>query len=67
MKTIDATLLTHLAEEATTTCLLVRVECVGVYAGTILGFTDLDIDVTYNDGAGSVVYDSDNGFTPKII
>lgn len=65
MKTIEATLLAHLGQEVTTTCLLVKVECVGTYAGTILGFTDLDIDVSYNDGTGVLVYESDNGFTPK--
>lgn len=67
MKTIHATLLTHLALPVTTTCLLVRVECVGAYAGTIYGFTSLDTDVTYDDGAGSVLYRSDNGFTPKRL
>ena len=67
MKTINSTLLTHLALESTTTCLLCRVDCVGAYAGTTYGFTDLDIDVTYNDGTSSVLYVSDNGFTPKLI
>lgn len=65
MKTIPSTLLTHLALPVTTTCLLVKVECVGAYAGTTLGFTDLDIDVTYDDGDGSLVYQADNGFAPK--
>lgn len=67
MKTIQATLLTHLAETVTTTCLLVKVQCVGAFAGTTYGFTNLDIDVTYNDGSGSLVYESDNGFTPKRV
>lgn len=67
MKTIHATLLTHLGQPVTTTCLLVKVECVGFYAGTVLGFTNLDIDVAYNDGAGSVTYESENGFTPKRL
>lgn len=65
MKTIHATLLAHEALLQTTTCLLVKVECVGAYAGTTLGFTNLDIDVTYNDGDGALTYAADNGFTPR--
>lgn len=67
MKTINATFLTHLGQPVTTTCLLVRVECVGAFAGTIYGFTDLDIDVAYDDGNGSVTYSADNGFSPKRV
>lgn len=65
MKTIQATLLTHLGQPVTTTCLLVKVACAGAYAGTVLGFTNLDIDVPYNDTLGSVTYESENGFTPR--
>lgn len=64
MKTINATLLTHLAGESTTTCLLVRLE---TKDGTVYGFTNLDTDVAYDDGDGSVDYLSDNGFTPSRI
>ena len=39
----------------------------GTYTGTVLGFSSLDIDVTYDDGAGALLYHSDNGFTPKRI
>lgn len=67
MKTIPAQLLTHLALGVTTTCLLVKVECVGAYAGTVFAFTNLDIDVTYDDGDGALLYQSDNGFTPKRV
>jgi len=61
MKTIPSQLLTHLALESTTTCLLVRLE---TKSGSVYGFTNLDIDVVYDDGNGSVTYGSDNGFTP---
>lgn len=67
MKSIHATLLTHLGQQVTTTCLLAKVECVGAFAGTVYGFTSLDIDVAYNDGSGSVTYSSLNGFTPKRV
>lgn len=67
MKTIDATLLTHLAQESTTLCLLVKVECVGSHAGTTLGFTDTNVPIAYNDGTGLLTYAADNGFTPKVL
>jgi len=67
LKTIEATLLTHLAEESTTCCLLVKVECVGAFAGTTYGFTDTNVNVTYNDGTGSLSYVADNGFTSKVL
>jgi len=67
VKSIHATLLTHLALPVTSTCLLVKVECVGTYDGTVLGFTNLDIDVDYDDGDGNVTYESDNGFTPRKL
>lgn len=81
MKTIPAQLLTHLALPVTTWCYLVKVECVGTFAGTILAFTNLDIDVVYNDldtflpdsngdltvSAGALTYQSGNGFTPMKV
>lgn len=79
MKTIPAQLLTHLAEPVTTWCYLVKVECVGAWAGTVLAFTNLDVDVVYDDGetfvedsngdpvAASLTYQSGNGFTPMRI
>lgn len=65
MKTIDATLLNHLGQPVTTTCFLAKVECQGAYAGQLFYFTNLDIDVEYDDGDGLATYGSDNGFTPK--
>lgn len=67
MKTIDATLLAHLALPVTTWCYLVKIECVGPFAGTVLGSTTLDRDVTYDDGAGSLVYGAENGFIPTLF
>lgn len=64
MKTIHSQLLTHLAGESMTTCLLVRLE---TKDGTVYGFTNLDEDVAYDDLDGSVDYLSDNGFTPSRI
>lgn len=67
MKTIPSQLLTHLGLPVTTWCFLVKVECVGPFAGIILAFTSLDIDVSYNDGDGLLLYESDNGFTPRRL
>lgn len=64
MKTIPAVLLSHLAQTVTTRCFLAKVECQGQYAGQKYGFTNLDIDVTYDDGDGPLLYNSDNGYTP---
>ncbi|MFC0677531.1 DUF2163 domain-containing protein [Lysobacter korlensis] len=59
MKTIPATLQAHYDEPATTTTYLCRMQCKD---GTVLGFTSLDADLTFNDGAGPVLYRADNGF-----
>lgn len=67
MKTIPIALRNHLAEDATTWCFLCRVECVGAFAGTVLGFTNLDTDIIYDDGNGDVTYRAENGFTPSRL
>jgi len=67
LKTIPAQLLAHEALTVTTLCLLAKVECVGTYAGTILSFASLDIDVDYDDGDGTLTYSAQNGFTPKRL
>lgn len=64
MKTIPVNLLSHLSGMATTWCYLMRVACVGSYAGVIKGFTSLDVNLTYDDGDGPVLYRADNGFMP---
>lgn len=48
MKQIPAALVSHYQLDATTTCLLTRVRCKN---GTLLGFTDLDVDVVYDPAA----------------
>lgn len=64
MKTIPIALQNHLNEDATTVCLLTRIE---TKDGTVFGFTDLDEDVLYDDGDGAVTYSAENGFTPSRI
>lgn len=64
MKSIPIALQTHYDLDATTTCLLCRIETKG---GTVYGFTSLDADVVYDDGNGSVTYRADNGFTPERL
>lgn len=63
MKNIPVALKNHLALDATTWCLLCRIKCKD---GTVLGFTNLDTAVDYDDGRGSVSYRADNGgFMPE--
>ncbi|HKY54796.1 MAG TPA: DUF2163 domain-containing protein [Anaerolineales bacterium] len=63
MKSIPAALQAHLDGDATTTCFLLKVECVGAFAGTVLGSTTLDETVIYDDGAGSLTYSANNSFS----
>lgn len=60
MKSIPITLQSHLDLDATTLCNITRVE---TKDGTVYGFTDLDFDIVYDDGDGSVTYKAENGFT----
>jgi len=64
MKRIPIQLQTHLQQPATTWCLLLRVQCKN---GTVLGFTTLDEDIHYNDGAGSIHYRAANGLAPQRL
>lgn len=71
MKTIPVQLLTHKAQQTTTLCRLLKIRCKD---GTIFGFANLDVDVTYDDDAGEgspsdgpIVYRSANGFTPARL
>lgn len=59
MKNIPIALQAHYDAEATTTAYLCRMACKD---GTVLGFTSLDADITYDDGDGAVLYRADNGF-----
>lgn len=60
MKNLDPTLLTHLQQEVTTLCWCWRITRTD---GTILGFTNLDFDLSI-DG---VTYRAATGFTPSAI
>lgn len=67
MKKIPALLQNHLSQSTTTYCFLVRIACRGKWDGTILGFTNVDTNIQYDDGAGVVDYVATNGFTPSMI
>lgn len=62
MKTIPAALVTHLNQDATTLCRLLRIR---TKSGTTIGFTSLDVDFVFDDGDGEVTYWASNGFTPS--
>lgn len=74
MKQIPIALQAHYDGPSTTTCLLLRIL---TKSGDLLGFTNLDVDVTYNpatvdphstgDDWGSAVHRADNGFTPERL
>ena len=65
MKSIPIALQTHLNQDATTWCYLCQVR---TKSGVVLGFSGLDVDVVYDDGAGEVTYRADNGgFAPDRI
>lgn len=67
MKQIPSQLRSHLAQQATSWCLIMRVACVGRWTGTVLGFANLDESILYDDGAGPVLYRCDNGFAPERL
>ena len=67
MKAIPLALQQHLVGGALTVCVLMRVRCVGRWEGRVMGFTNLDAPITYDDGAGPLVYSPDNGFTPQRV
>ena len=61
-RTIPIALQSHLDTGQTTTCGILRVEPARP-GYSVIGLTDLDRDVTYNDGDGSVTYLAPVGFT----
>jgi uncharacterized phage protein (TIGR02218 family) len=66
MRTIPIALQAHLDSDATTTGHLLRIE--PVRAGySVVGLTDLDVDVAYNDGDGIVQYLAPVGFTASAL
>lgn len=64
MKQIPIQLQSHLRQHATTWCYLMRIACVGKWAGIVRGFTSVDHPLEYDDGQGPVLYRSDGGFMP---
>lgn len=64
MRTIPVALMDHLETARTSICLLTKVKCKD---GTLLAFTTLDTDVTFDDGGidGPILYSPLNGFTPS--
>lgn len=64
MKNIPIALRNHLSLDATSWTRLLKVVCKD---GTVLGFTELDADVTFDDGGGTLLYRADQGFTPERI
>jgi uncharacterized phage protein (TIGR02218 family) len=64
VKSIPVTLLAHKRLPATTLCMLLRVRCKD---GTNYGFSNLDHDVTYDDGDGPLIYSARQGFLPTAI
>lgn len=64
MRFIPPQLLAHKKQDATTTTKLIKIIAKD---GTTLGVTELDKDVTYNDGAGPLIYRAPIGFQPASI
>lgn len=67
MKQIPILLKSHLQQTVTTYCFLVKIECKGSYEGRVIGFTNLDDSITYDDGEVTVTYVATNGFTPSAL
>ena len=65
MKQIPIALQEHLGGYATTWCYLMRIACVGKFAGIVRGFSSCDETLVYDDGEGEVIYRCDNGFGPS--
>lgn len=65
MKQIPFQLQSHLRGHATTWCYLMRIACVGKWAGVVRGFASVDHALEYDDGQGALLYRSDNGFMPS--
>lgn len=64
MRNVPIALAGHYATGRTSLCLLTKVKCKD---GTILAFTTLDAELTYDDGSGDgpLLYDPGNSFTPS--
>lgn len=64
MKSIPLALLTDLKKLGTSVCFCVRVKCAD---GDVLGFTNLDTNINFDDGNGLVVYSSREEMSPQNI
>lgn len=64
MKNTPALLLAHMQSDTTTLATLWKLKRKD---GQIFGFTDLDVDITYNDGTGLLTYLASTGFTPSSV
>lgn len=64
MKTVSTALAAHLALSCTTLAELWKVKR---QDGTILGFTNHDQDIVYDDGTDTVTYQSETGYTPSAV
>lgn len=64
MRNISDAMKAHLAGESTTLTTLWKLNRID---GAVFGFTDLDADVVYNDGTGSLRYLASTGFIPSSI
>lgn len=64
MKTISPGLLAHKKLSTTSTCRLMKITCKD---STVFGYTDLDVDITYDDGNGPQTYEASRGFMPSAI
>lgn len=64
-RTTPAELLTHLQGAVTTTCRLLKITLRD--GATSFGFTTLDQAVTYDDGAGEIIYTATGGFDPSAF
>lgn len=64
MKTVSTALGNHLALSCTSLACLWKVKRAD---GTILGYTDHEQDITYNDGTDTVAYAAAAGFTPSAV
>lgn len=61
MKAASTAMKAHLGLDCTTLSNLWKVKR---QDGTIMGFTDHDVNITYNDGINTVTYEAATGFTP---
>lgn len=66
MRDIPALLLAHLQQPVTTTCRLLRIQTQDS-PPAVMGFTNLDQPVTYDDGDGEITYSALNGFDPTSL